>query len=180
MMNALQVAFLGGLALLSFVTIEWTPYYPIEVSRMLAQSSVATGLFAFIVSVPLVVGHVVPTTGALVSVAGVAVIVVASDVDYYVAHMLGVGVIGVGVLMKALETNNVALVPLAAVIWTLRIVFKLVTVWLFEEAETVWDIPSRAQSIMLHGNPKSAWTLAAFKLGGFGQWLVFWIATSMY
>jgi hypothetical protein len=180
-MNAVQLAFISSLALLSLLTVESTPYYPIEVSRMLAQSHGATLLFATIMSFPLAFGYVTQTNGALISIGGVVVIGIADDVNYFIIHMIGVCIIGAGMLLRSWELNNFMPVLLCAVIWSARLVVKLATVYLFEEAtDDIWNILRLAQRIMLNGGANSRWTMGAFRLAGLGQWLVFWIAASMF
>lgn len=180
-MNAVQLAFVSGLALLSLLTIESTPYYPIEVSRMLAQSHGATLLFATIMCVPLAFGYVTQTNGALVSIGGVAVIAFSANVNYFIIHMIGVCIIGAGMLLRSWELNNFMPVLLCAIVWSIRLVVKLATVYLFEATtDNIWDILRLAQRIMLNGGANSRWTMGAFRLAGLGQWLVFWIAASMF
>lgn len=152
------------------------PYFPIEISRVLATCPTAWRVFVmgFVVLVPWIPDW---WSGlAWLCVMGIAIM---DDERYWGLHMTFLGFLGCTILAKC---RNIPVswpfLALAIGLYILRIVLKGLACLLFERIP-IQSLLAKAMVIMLTGKTKSTLTLLIFQLGGVLQWIVFAIVISI-
>lgn len=183
----LGVTFLFLVGLVSLIAGRKAPYFPIEISRMIAQSTIASivlffGMLASFFFTPI--WHRASQSPAFyVCLAGIFFVVVFDDVRFYALHMLGVFLVLSGHALRSYETQQSSIFFAAFFLWFFRILLKGFAVWRFESAPSSRHARDLGQKIMFEGHSacsKPHLTMPVFKLAGALQWVVFWLLTSLW
>jgi hypothetical protein len=173
-------------ALLMFYTIgkAWfdnksnIPYFPIEVSRILASSESA--YWSFFVGLLIILFTSLDYSSpwqvcAWLIVMGIAIF---DDRQFWLLHMLLVGCLLALVLAKAMgSTNQIYLLCMAMCLYAIRLVFKVGALY-FLEGVALSDCKEAALQIMFGSRSAArlhSGTVVAFQLGGLLQWIVLWM-----
>lgn len=154
------------------------PYFPIEISRVLATGPHA--YWSFIVTTLLLFPWVPHTWSAMTSWACVLGIGIVDDKTSWLVHMLFVAGIFVAATAAAMSSReHLFILCVAACLYMARLVFKAGAVALFElQSWSLAAIKDRSMHIM-YGTAvcKSQATLLVFQLGGVLQWVVLWLVS---
>jgi hypothetical protein len=152
------------------------PYFPIEVSRVLASTSYA--YWSFIGGVASFILFHTPLTFHFVTAwlftLGIGII---DDNTSWKLHMLFVLGLFLTTLHKAfMSSNNLYMCAMACCLYAARIVFKFGAVILFHHNATIYNAGEISLQIMFGIiKPENEATLFAFQLGGVLQWIVLFI-----
>lgn len=159
------------------------PYYPIEISRIVASDPHVALFFRWALFVLPLLAYFFPLHPSIYSpllwlaYGALQLITFWDDVDYYGVHMAGVLLLGLSfgayTIVRATH-EHMLLIILALLMWLLRLVLKGACVYFIEDNGDVWAC---SQNIMYKGEcryPES--TLFMFKVAGVMQWMVFFIA----
>jgi hypothetical protein len=149
------------------------PYFPIEVSRMLAsgvwaQRTFQVGvLFAFFLYGLESKWHAI----ALVCCAGVSVF---DDVTYWALHMAWCGGMALAVFLHALgDSWRLTVFFCALIVYGVRMAAKGWVLIVLEQATGLEDAVRKSKAIMYTGVVRHPWTLVVFQGAGVVQWIVF-------
>jgi hypothetical protein len=140
------------------------PYFPCEVSRLLATGDWALRTFQVgVVFVGLVYGwQSVWHALAMACCLGLSVF---DDVRHWLLHMMWVwGMIASVILQAVGEPWRAAIVTLALGLYGLRVVVRAVALFYLDGVPIRRLLP-HAQAVMYTGKTKHPWTLYAFRLG---------------
>ncbi len=152
------------------------PYFPIEVSRMLASGVGATRVFqAYVVAVTLYYGYYNWWHLAMgVCVLGVSLF---DDVSHYAVHMGCVGAMVALVVARTWrEPARLSVVVSALALYVVRIGIKVVAVLVQDRAQPwagVVALEMRVQQLMFDARGATPETLVLLRLGGVLQIIVF-------
>lgn len=158
-----------SVAMALYVGHDKAPYFPIEISRVLASSRESTiifltGLVVLALVVPLKLLH----PYHYMAYVGVLIVGLVDDITSWWDHMLGVGLIGLAVLQRAYFYHTTLKDQLALAyaggLFAMRVIVKLYMV------RDVYLI----QDIMINGT-KDPVLLGTFQAAGVAQWMVFLI-----
>jgi len=179
------------------------PYFPIEISRT-ATGSLSKNVFRYGVSLcTLAMLYESTTRVDYIAWAGLLLLAWVDDVTSLQWHQVGVAVMGFGVLLKALLSENISynilLFITAAIIYALRLLIKVGVLVVLEfrkplNADTLlgilWNVENfrdkllaQAYAIMFKGESRAEHPKASiylFSLCGVLQWLVFFIFSFIY
>lgn len=203
--------FYTKLCLLCCILATWTtafrdkslPYFPIEISHT-ATGSLSKTTFRYGVSLcTFVMLYESVSSVDYIAWAGLLLLAWVDDVTSLRWHQVGVAVMGFGVLLKALLSENISynlvLFLAAAIIYALRVLIKVGVLVVLEfgkplNADTVlgmlWNVDNfrdnlltQAYAIMFKGESRAKEPKASiylFSLCGVLQWLVFFIFSFIY
>jgi hypothetical protein len=172
-----QIATLIGLTILSALYVDGkVPYFPIEVSRLLASGWAAWSTFVFglaYIGIKLFIfgpWKLLPTWFCIVGIA------VFDDVSNWALHMTFVGLMaGTIVIRSIMSPQRLFVILCAAFVYASRLVLKLGAMVVLEgEWTTAYGL-----EIMYTGQTKSPHTLLIFRVCGVLQWVSFWMLASI-
>lgn len=149
-----------------------TPYFPIEISRILASGPHAYWSFVIPVIACLpIVPHNLYALLSWICIVGIAVV---DDKTSWQLHMLFVaGLMSVAVIKAFASQEQLFIIGMAFFLYAIRIVFKVAAVLLFYNAKTLSDVKDVSIQIMFGTiQPANSAMLLAFQLGGVLQWIV--------
>lgn len=181
---------LVGLSMLQLAALFFDskplPYYPIEISRIAANTAFTSFIFRIVIKslVYLYASKMrpaLPPLGVDLVMISLLIIALFDDVNYPTLHTIGVGLLGLSAVVLTFESkhayrHNLKLCFVAASIWALRLVAKASAVYFFEGAVTLQDAMNKSINIMYHGRlacVQPDQTLVIFRICGFLQWVVF-------
>lgn len=164
-----------------------TPYFPIEISRCLACSEESAVYFVVGVYVYVLMALVTnarATAGRVLCFVGVSILLFFNDRVSWTAHMLGVAIATVGVILHVIRDQNnrgAQLCIAAAAVYSARLVAKIAAVVIWENmfysllnnsTAYVTEIFSKSMLLMQTGQCTNPHTLDAFAyVGGVMQWI---------
>jgi hypothetical protein len=153
------------------------PYFPIEISRMLATGIWATRTFQVYLGLVLLYYMYYFNVWHLAIGACVVGISIFDDKQYYEIHMAFVAaMIGLVVARVYDSPDKLVVVGSALALYGLRLAIKGTAVLVQERAGPglgLLGLISRTQQMMMDGQGATPATLVLLKLGGVIQWLVF-------
>ncbi len=182
MLLAVSLLLLGTIAAALLLDGQPAPYFPIELSRLLATGVYAEWTFRLGLLV-LLAAHVhepwVLAAGACVL--GVSLF---DDARYFVAHMVCVYAMIALVGVRALRSPaTLHVFGVAVALYAVRIGLKALALAAYEDMPVPWTVGafvSRAQDVMLGQHAmQSAMTRLAFQAGGVIQWMVFLLLSTL-
>lgn len=148
------------------------PYFPCEISRLLASGDWALRTFQVgVVFVGLVYGW--QSVWHALAMACCLALSVFDDVRHWALHMVWVGAMVTSVSLHALnEPWRISIIMLAIGFYMLCVLIRMATLfWL--DGVPLLRLLHRGQEIMYTGKTQHPLTLHAFRLGGLFQWTVF-------
>lgn len=150
------------------------PYFPIEFSRILASSNMA--YWSFIVGLFCITPFLNWTSYMIAAWLAVFGIAVFDDKQYWLVHMLFVGVLMAIAFFKALQHSNTLYVFLMAMcLYFGRLVLKVGALYFLEHVGPS-DWKQMSLRIMFgYVKNMQPGTRMAFQLGGVLQWIVLWM-----
>ncbi len=172
------------------------PYFPIEISRCIASNKESTIIFLTTVltaATTSVFGDRITWNSSILLIfSGLIVLGAADDVSYWLLHMIGVGMVMIGILWNISRYNfgnyRHILFGIAIVLYFTRLIIKAYALYQWETNDfkkEVFKFPinilgypeimkKKAFDIMYTGKTNHPNTLKAFAYGGgVLQWIVF-------
>ena len=184
-----KVVLLIGICVVLFVTSE-PPYFPIEISRCIASNTLSTVVFLCTVVASLICAYFTYPSlhkkhGILIAYNGLLFIGLFNDVDRWLMHMVGIGVMAAGIVIhirgqkKMKQRNSIQHGIFVVVLYLFRIAVKVAAVSINElkfDSDRFGEIPTVAFKIMHTGVAKHSETIHEFAWGGgFIQWIAFFV-----
>ena len=165
------------------------PYFPIEISRCIASNKESTIIFLTTVLTAAItsvfIDRITWNPSILLIFSGLIVLGAADDVSYWLLHMIGVGMVMIGIVWN---NSRYTLFGIAIVLYFTRIIIKCYALYQWEIHEYKKDVlrfpinilgypeimKKKAFDIMYTGKTEHPNTLKAFQYGGgVLQWIVF-------
>ena len=160
------------------------PFFPIEISRTAASSSLSylvfnVGILSFIVTV-LLVGLF--DWNIFLLWIGLSIISIYDDVNHLNAHNLGLVVVAIAAIIRSYTINKWMMSIAAFIVFVCKIIVKVLPMY-YCEVSSIHDIHHRSLEIMYYGSEKSLHpniTIPILQVSGVLQWLLFYLLSFVF